>query len=78
LAKAKPLADLPIPATCMKPVSFGTSTYISIGGDRSPDLTCPANDAARNVKNDIAAVVSFLKIRNVPRGEGKDLPPMNF
>lgn len=78
IANAKPLAGLPVPATCMKPVSFGTSTFVAVGGDRSPDLTCPANDAARNLKLDVDATIAYLKIRNVPRGAGKELPPQNY
>jgi hypothetical protein len=78
IADAKPLAGLPTPATCMKPVSFGTSTFVAVGGDRSPDLTCPANDAARNLKQDVDATITYLKIRNVPRGAGKELPPQNL
>ena len=78
ISDAKPLAALPLPASCIKPMSFGTSTFVAIGGDRSPDLTCPANDAAKNLKEGVAAIVAFLKIRNVPRGAGKDLPPQNF
>jgi hypothetical protein len=62
----------------MKPVSFGTSTFVSVGGDRSPDLTCPADATAMRLKDDVSAIVDYLKIRNVPRGEGKDLPPQNF
>ena len=78
IAVSKPLSGLPSAASCMKPVSFGTSTFVSIGGDRSPDLTCPANEEAASLKSDAAAIVSFLKIRNVPRGQGKDLPPQKF
>ena len=68
IADSKPLSGLPSPPSCMKPVSFGTSTFISIGDDRSPDLTCPANEAAASLKSDVAAIVVFLKIRNLPRG----------
>jgi hypothetical protein len=77
ITAAKPLADLPT-QTCMKPVSFGTSTFVAQGGDRSPDLTCPANRAAQSLKDDVAAVTAFLKLRNVPRGTGQELPPQNF
>src|ERR1700733_11938949 len=38
---ARPLSQLAQPS-CMKSASFGTSTFVAIGGDRSPDLSCPA------------------------------------
>jgi len=28
----------------MKSASFGTSTYLQLGADRSADLECPGND----------------------------------
>jgi len=75
---AKPLSGLPRAVSCMKSASFGTSTYLALGGDRTEDLTCPGNPAEKVLKDDIDAVVAFLKIRNTPRSEGKDLPPQNF
>ena len=75
---AKPLASLPQESPCMKPMSFGTSTYVVVGGDRSPDLTCPNSDKGETLKEDVDAVVAFLKIRNTPRSEGKELPPENL
>jgi len=75
---AKPLASLPQESPCMKPMSFGTATYVAVGGDRSPDLTCPNNDKGDALKEDVDAVVAFLKIRNTPRSEGKELPPQNL
>ena len=78
IAAASPLSLLPQPAICMKPMSFGTSTFVALGGERSPELTCPANRAARAVKNDVAKIVAFLRIRNVPHASGTELPPQNF
>ncbi len=78
IAAAAPLASLPQPVDCMKPVSFGTSTFVTLGGDKSPDLTCPGNDAARALKDDIGAIAGYLHVRKLPRGEGHDLPPENF
>jgi hypothetical protein len=75
---AKPLSGLPRAVSCMKSASFGTSTYLALGGDRTDDLTCPGNEAENALKDDIDAVVAFLKLRNTPRSEGKDLPPQNF
>ena len=78
VAAASPLSRLPEAAACMKPMSFGTSTFVALGGERSPDLTCPANRAARALKNDVAKVVAFLRIRNVLQTQGTALPPQNF
>ena len=75
---AKPLSGLPREVSCVKPVSFGTSAYIALGGDRTPDLECPGNDAEAALKDDLDAIVAALKLRNTPRSEGKDLPPQNF
>jgi hypothetical protein len=38
--KAGPLRALPV-VHCMKSASFGTSLFIEVDGDRSPDLSCP-------------------------------------
>jgi hypothetical protein len=75
---AKPLGQLPSVVSCMKSASFGTATYLSIGGDRSPDLECPGNDPERALKTDIDAIVTVLKLRNTPKSEGKELPPQNY
>lgn len=74
---AKPLSGLPREVSCVKPMSFGTSTFIALGGDRTPDLECPGNDAESALKEDVAAIVAFLKLRNAPKSEGKELPPIN-
>ena len=78
IAASKPLANLTHPIDCIKPASFGTSTYISLGSDKSPDLTCPGNGAARALKDDVTAITDYLHVRNVPRGQGRELPPQNF
>src|SRR5689334_264430 len=74
---AKPLASLPQEQPCMKPMSFGTKTFIAVGGDQSPDITCPNNDKGEALKDDVDQVVAALNLRNVPRSQGKDLPPQN-
>ena len=38
---AGPLSALPKPH-CFKSVSFGSSLYLEVNGERSPDLNCPA------------------------------------
>ena len=75
---AKPLGQLPSIVSCMKSASFGTATYLSIGGERSPDLECPGNDPERALKTDVDAIVTFLKLRNTPKSAGKELPPVNY
>jgi hypothetical protein len=69
-----PLAGLPVPP-CMKSVSFGTKTYLVVGMDRSPDLSCPASGKVQALEDDVAAVIGALKIGNVARSQGTPLPP---
>jgi hypothetical protein len=69
-----PLAGLPVPP-CMKSVSFGTKTYLVVGRDRSPDLSCPASGKVQALEDDVAAVIGALKIGNVARSQGTPLPP---
>lgn len=73
VSAAAPLSRLSVSPTCMKSASFGSSTFLALDDDRSPDLSCPATGAAAALEQDIAAIVGFLKIRNVLRGQG--LPP---
>ncbi|HYM00332.1 MAG TPA: hypothetical protein VEZ90_15365 [Blastocatellia bacterium] len=40
---ASPLSKLPV-VHCMKSVSFGTLTFIKLGDERSPDVSCPGKD----------------------------------
>jgi hypothetical protein len=77
LGVAGSLAALPQGA-CMKSASFGTSSFIGVGADRSPDLSCPGNPAGQALKDDMDAIVSFLHVDTVPRSQGHDLPPQNF
>lgn len=77
IAAASPLSRL-TPPQCMKSASFGTSTFIAVGGDRSPDLSCPGTDKVQALEQDISEIVEFLKIDNVPRGQGAELPPPNY
>lgn len=76
IAAASPLASLTPPA-CMKSASFGTSTFISIGSDRSPDLSCPGTDKVQALEQDISQIVEYLKIGNVARSRGTELPASN-
>ena len=79
LAAAAPLSHLPAPAFCMKAMSFGTATSIAVGGERSPDLSCPTKSSAVHaLSRDVARITAFLKIRAVPHTQGTELPPQNF
>jgi len=57
---------------CMKSASFGSSTYVTWQGWRSPDLTCPPSDATgKSLVNDVdeirkAAGVSAMPLRQGP------------
>lgn len=74
IAAASPLARLTPPA-CMKSASFGTSTFIAVGSDRSPDLSCPGTAAVQALEQDISEIVDYLKIGNVPRNQDVETPP---
>ena len=66
LAAAGPLASLPIRHT-MQSVSFGTSTFVTYHGQRSPDLTAPASPQAMALREDVIAVAQSLHAANNPR-----------
>ncbi|MGD0192538.1 MAG: hypothetical protein ABSD74_17510 [Rhizomicrobium sp.] len=73
IARAGSLANLPA-GMCAKSVSFGTRTFMSIDGDRSPDLSCPGNAKARALEGDIETIANFLSVRTVMRGHGAAMP----
>ncbi len=77
VSAAIPLAQL-TKLSCMKSASFGTSTFVAIGGDRSPDLSCPADGIERTLQQDIRRVDAFLSVSNVNRSYGTKLPPQRF
>jgi len=78
VAAARPLAALPPGEGCMKSVSFGTSTFVSVDGDKSPDLGCTSGRAGRALKSDVDAVASFLHLRNLVREPFHPLVPESF
>jgi len=78
LKKAEPLGNLSVQKSCVKSTSFGTSTTISLGSERSPDLSCPGNSKARHLKDDVSAIAKTLKVENIPQSQGKPLPVQNF
>ncbi|HEY6328740.1 MAG TPA: hypothetical protein VI756_05345 [Blastocatellia bacterium] len=58
---AGPLSKLP-PPHCMKSASFGTSTFIEVGEDRSPDLSCSSGNKIMDaLYKDAQTILSELK-----------------
>jgi len=51
---------------------------VAQGGYTSGDLACPANDAEKKLANAVTEIVHFLKLHNVPMGQGQALPPVNY
>lgn len=77
LKVAEPLSNLPVRG-CIKSVSFGTSTIIRLAGQQSQDISCPGNAKAQRLDNDVIAITKALNVVNVPKSQGKPLPPENF
>lgn len=75
---AQPLSHVKASPNCMKPASFGDSTFIALGDEKSEDLSCPASAKGEALKDDVEAVAQFLHVSNVPRGQGHQLPPQNY
>ncbi len=65
---AAPLSSLPV-AHCMKSVSFGTSIYVQIGSDRSPDLSCPnlSDERAVSLANEVRQLLKQVRQQQRPR-----------
>ena len=63
LVAARPLGQLSVDASCGRSTSFGRSTYISFGSERTPDLTCPVGPRAQVLRDDVAAIASALNMR---------------
>lgn len=62
IKKAQPLSKLPT-QPCMKSVSFGSSTFIRLGGEQSPDLSCPSdNPQVKALFQDVNEINRDLKI----------------
>ncbi len=78
IKSAMPLEKLPIKQPCIKSVSFGTATAIRLGRGQSPDISCPGNAKTQLLLKDVTAIAQALKVRNVPRSQGHEIPPLNF
>ena len=55
---AEPLSKLPIKPHCVKSASFGTSTFVSLDSQKSPDLSCPGNAKAKQLFDDSTAILA--------------------
>jgi len=66
---AMPLHDLKTGA-CMKSVSFGSSTFISLGDERSGDLSCPAGPKGEALSGDADSVAQFVGAGGARRPAG--------
>jgi hypothetical protein len=75
---AEPLSNLPVKPGCAKSVSFGTTTSIKLALEQSQDISCPGNGKAQRLDNDVIAIAKALNVVNVPKSQGKPLPPQNF
>ncbi len=63
---AMPLSSLPV-RHGMRSASFGTQTYITYKGQRSPDLTFASDPRTAALKADIDSITKALHIGNAPR-----------
>ena len=69
LAAARQAKTLTEP--CMKSASFGSSTYVTWQGWRSPDLTCPPSDATgKSLVNDVEEIRNSAGVSAVPFRQG--------
>jgi hypothetical protein len=75
---AEPLSNLPVRQSCVKSVSFGTTTTIRLADRQSQDISCPGNEKAQRLDNDVIAITKALNVVNVAKSQGKPLPPQNF
>ncbi len=74
LAAAMPLTSLMV-RHGMRSASFGTRTYITYKGQRSPDLTFGGDAPANALKADIDAITKALHVGNAPRRLAMKRPP---
>ena len=66
LNAAMPLTSLPV-RHGMRSASFGTQTYITYKGQRSPDLTFASDPRTVALKADIDSITKALHVGNAPR-----------
>lgn len=68
LAAAMPLTELPV-RHGMRSASFGTRTFVTYRGQRSPDLSLPGSETAKALKADVDAVTKSLNVGGPRRPE---------
>jgi len=66
LEAAMPLTDLPV-RHGVRSASFGTQTYITYKGQKSPDLTFASDPRTVALKADIDSITKALHVGNAPR-----------
>ncbi len=66
LNAAMPLSELPV-RHGMRSASFGTQTYITYKGQKSPDLTFASDPRTVALKADIDSITKALHVGNAPR-----------
>ena len=66
LSAAMPLTNLPT-RHGIRSASFGTRTYVTYKGQKSPDLTFASDPRTAALKSDIDAITKTLPIGNAPR-----------
>jgi hypothetical protein len=66
LTAAMPLTSLPV-RHGMRSASFGTQTYITYKGQKSPDLTFASDPRTVALKADIDNITKALHVGNAPR-----------
>jgi hypothetical protein len=59
---AQPLEHVRARPDCMKPVSFGTTTTVSLGAEQTADLNCAASPKGDALKSDAEAISSYLDL----------------
>ncbi len=73
LNAAMPLTGLPA-GRGMRSASFGTRTFVTYQGQKSPDLTFSSDPRTAALKADIAVIASAMRCRNAPRRPGLPQP----
>jgi hypothetical protein len=59
---AQPLEHVRARPDCMKPVSFGTTTTVTLGAEQTADLNCAASPKGEALKSDAEATATYLNL----------------
>ena len=63
---------------CVQSTSSGTSTIVVLGAQRSANLSCAENAKEKALAQDVINISQSLRVSNVKRGQGYELPIQNF